>query len=36
LRDAVYRLVARNRYALFGRSDTCLVPPPAAAGRFLD
>lgn len=36
LRDAAYRLVARNRYWLFGRSDTCLVPPAGQADRFLD
>lgn len=36
LRDAAYRLVARNRYTLFGRSETCLVPPANVAGRFLD
>lgn len=35
-RDAAYRLVARNRYTWFGRSDTCLAPPPDAAARFLD
>lgn len=36
LRDAAYRLVARNRTRLFGRSDACLVPPPDYARRFLD
>ncbi|RYX95417.1 MAG: thiol-disulfide oxidoreductase DCC family protein [Comamonadaceae bacterium] len=36
LRDAAYRLVARNRYTLFGRSDTCLMPPADDASRFLD
>ncbi len=36
LRDAAYRLVARNRYAIFGRSETCLVPPEVHVGRFLD
>jgi predicted DCC family thiol-disulfide oxidoreductase YuxK len=36
LRDGVYRLAARNRYALFGRSDSCMVPAPEQAGRFLD
>lgn len=36
LRDAAYRLVARNRYRLFGRSATCMAPPPDAAARFLD
>ncbi|NML44183.1 thiol-disulfide oxidoreductase DCC family protein [Ramlibacter sp. G-1-2-2] len=35
-RDAAYRLLARNRYSLFGRSDTCLVPPADYAKRFLD
>jgi predicted DCC family thiol-disulfide oxidoreductase YuxK len=36
LRDPVYDLYARNRYRLFGRSDTCLVPSPDLATRFLD
>jgi predicted DCC family thiol-disulfide oxidoreductase YuxK len=36
LRDPAYRLVARNRYRWFGRSDTCLLPHPDHAGRFLD
>ncbi|ANJ72798.1 thiol-disulfide oxidoreductase DCC family protein [Ralstonia insidiosa] len=36
LRDALYRCVARNRYRWFGRSDTCILPPPGAAQRFLD
>jgi predicted DCC family thiol-disulfide oxidoreductase YuxK len=36
LRDALYRLVARHRYRLFGRSETCLLPSPAFATRFLD
>lgn len=36
LRNAAYRAVARRRYALFGRSQTCLVPPPHHAARFLD
>ena len=29
LRNPVYDLVARNRYRLFGRSDTCMMPTPA-------
>jgi predicted DCC family thiol-disulfide oxidoreductase YuxK len=36
LRDAVYALVARIRYRVFGRSDHCAVPPPHARARFLD
>lgn len=36
VRDAAYRLVARNRYRWFGRSDTCLVPPAGQSARFLD
>lgn len=36
IRDLVYRLVARNRHVLFGRSETCLMPPADHAERFLD
>lgn len=36
LRDALYRLVARNRYRIWGRSEVCMVPAPEHAGRFLD
>jgi predicted DCC family thiol-disulfide oxidoreductase YuxK len=36
VRDAAYRLIARNRYTVFGRSETCLMPPRAVAHRFLD
>ena len=36
LRDALYRVVARNRYRLFGRTEICLVPPPKFAAQFLD
>ncbi len=27
-RDALYRLLARNRYRWFGKRTTCYVPPP--------
>jgi predicted DCC family thiol-disulfide oxidoreductase YuxK len=36
LRDALYRIVARNRYRLFGKTETCLMPPDDFAARFLD
>lgn len=35
IRDALYRLVARTRYHVFGRYDTCPVPPPEVRARFL-
>jgi predicted DCC family thiol-disulfide oxidoreductase YuxK len=35
LKTPLYRLIARNRYRLFGRSDTCMVPDAAARGRFI-
>ncbi|RVD65894.1 DUF393 domain-containing protein [Mesorhizobium sp. M7A.F.Ca.ET.027.03.2.1] len=36
LRDWLYDRVARNRYALFGRKDSCEVPSPELRERFLD
>jgi len=35
LRDSVYRWVARNRYRLFGKRDTCWLPDPAFRDRML-
>ncbi len=35
LRDAVYRWVARHRYAWFGTSAACRIPTPELAHRFL-
>ena len=36
LRDPLYRFVARNRYAWFGRSDTCMLPTPELRARFVE
>ncbi len=36
VRDAVYNMIARNRYRWFGRRDTCMTPTPDIAARFLD
>lgn len=36
LRDSGYRLIATNRYRIFGRYDTCLMPTEASRARFLD
>ena len=36
LRDWGYRLIARNRYRLFGQKDTCRLPTPEERARFLD
>lgn len=35
LRDAVYKLIARNRYRWFGRTEQCRVPTPELRARFL-
>lgn len=34
-REAVYRLVARHRYRVFGTRATCRIPTPAERARFL-
>jgi predicted DCC family thiol-disulfide oxidoreductase YuxK len=36
IRDAIYRLVAKNRYRFFGQRSTCRMPLPGERLRFLD
>jgi len=36
LRDWAYRVVARNRYHWFGKSETCMMPTPELRARFLE
>lgn len=35
IRDFFYRLLARNRYRLFGRSEVCPIPSAEVQDRFL-
>jgi predicted DCC family thiol-disulfide oxidoreductase YuxK len=35
LRNAIYDLIARNRYRWFGRTGECLLPTPELARHFL-
>ncbi|MFT5124937.1 MAG: putative DCC family thiol-disulfide oxidoreductase YuxK [Kiritimatiellia bacterium] len=35
LRDMVYNWIARNRYAWFGKTESCMLPSPETADRFL-
>lgn len=36
LRDGIYNVVARNRYSVFGKSESCLLPDPKQRHKFLD
>jgi len=35
IRDVVYKLIAKNRYAWFGKKDSCMIPSPEIRNRFL-
>ncbi len=35
IRDAVYNLVSKSRYRVFGKRATCMIPTPEQADRFL-
>ena len=35
IRDFIYKVFARNRYALFGRQAACMVPTEEVKSRFL-
>ena len=35
LRNAVYALIARNRYRWFGKKEQCMLPTPDVRSRFL-
>jgi predicted DCC family thiol-disulfide oxidoreductase YuxK len=36
LRDAAYNMIARNRYRIWGKYDTCPLPDPAQRHKFVD
>ena len=36
LRDGIYKVVARNRYRVFGKHDSCMLPDPAHRHKFLE
>jgi len=36
LRDAVYNLVARNRYRIFGKYESCFVPDASFRARVIE
>lgn len=36
VRDFFYEIIAKNRYKLFGRKDSCMLPSPDLRKRFLE
>lgn len=36
IRNAVYNLIAKNRYRWFGRTESCWLPRPEWKAKFLD
>lgn len=36
IKNPLYYAIARNRYRLFGRAETCMMPTPDLRARFLD
>jgi predicted DCC family thiol-disulfide oxidoreductase YuxK len=36
IRNFFYRLVAKNRYRMFGKYETCMLPTPSHRAKFLD
>lgn len=35
VKDPMYHAIARNRYRIFGRKETCMVPTPDIKSRFV-
>ena len=36
IRDGVYNVIARNRYRIFGKYDTCIVPDAGLRARVME
>lgn len=36
IRNAIYNLIARNRYKWFGKKESCWIPTPELRERFLE
>ena len=36
LRNIAYNIVARNRYRVFGKHDSCMLPDPKNKEKFLE
>lgn len=36
IRDFVYGMVAKYRYKIFGKKETCMIPTPDLKARFLE
>lgn len=36
IRNPVYNIIAQNRYKLFGKQDSCMIPTPDLKNRFLE
>jgi predicted DCC family thiol-disulfide oxidoreductase YuxK len=36
LRDGMYKIVARNRYRVFGKHESCMLPDPKHRDKFLE
>ena len=35
IRDAIYNLIAKNRYNIFGKSESCRIPTPEERSLFI-
>jgi predicted DCC family thiol-disulfide oxidoreductase YuxK len=36
IRDSVYNFIARHRYSVFGKQDSCMIPTAELKTRFID